>query len=73
VFKTLKANADTSRHVVASILEDLQNAINSKEEGQGLLLGEVGTMQYSIMPRSEQQNPEDRKKLAFILPEYFSE
>ncbi|KAK7435496.1 S-methyl-5-thioadenosine phosphorylase [Stygiomarasmius scandens] len=73
VFKTLKANADTSRHVVASILEDLQNAINSKEEGQGLLLGEVGTMQYSIMPRSEQQNPKDRKKLAFILPEYFSE
>ncbi|KAF8075738.1 nucleoside phosphorylase domain-containing protein [Lyophyllum atratum] len=70
VFKTLKANADTSRLVAATILEDLHIAIST--EGQGLLLEEVGSMQFSIMPRSEKQNPEDRKKLAFILPEYFS-
>jgi len=70
VFKTLKANADTSRLVAATILEDLHAAISV--EGQGLLLEEVGSMKFSIMPRSEKRNPEDSKKLAFILPEYFA-
>ncbi|GLB33155.1 putative MEU1 protein [Lyophyllum shimeji] len=70
VFKTLKDNADTSRHVAARILDDLHAAISV--EGQGLLLEEVGSMKFSIMPRSEKQSPEDRKKLAFILPEYFA-
>lgn len=37
-----------------------------------VFLEEVGTMKFSIMPRSERQNPKDRAKLAFVLPEYFS-
>ncbi|KAL0581443.1 S-methyl-5-thioadenosine phosphorylase [Marasmius crinis-equi] len=79
VFKTLQANADTSRHVAATILEDLHQALNQSENStadgavSNVLLGEVGTMKLSVMPRSSHQNPADYKKLAFILPEYFSE
>ncbi|KAK7040748.1 S-methyl-5-thioadenosine phosphorylase [Paramarasmius palmivorus] len=71
VFKTLKANADTSRHVAATILDDLHQAL-SADGATDILLEEVGSMKFSIMPRSVQQKPEDRKKLAFVLPEYFS-
>ncbi|PPQ88890.1 hypothetical protein CVT25_009124, partial [Psilocybe cyanescens] len=70
VFKTLKANADTSRLVAATILDELQAAIEGDEAH--VFLEEVGSMKFSIMPRSDQQNPADRKKLAYILPEYFS-
>ena len=69
VFKTLQTNADTSRLVAATVLEDLQHAI--QQEGD-VFLQEVGGMKLSIMPRSEGQKEEDRQKLAFILPEYFS-
>jgi len=70
VFKTLKENADTSRLVAARVLEELHLEIGT--EGRGLLLEEEGSMKFSIMPRSGEQKPEDRKKLAYILPEYFS-
>ncbi|KAF9040831.1 nucleoside phosphorylase domain-containing protein [Panaeolus papilionaceus] len=74
VFKTLKANADTSRLVAATILEELQKIVSGQNgaEASSLLLEEVGTMKFSIMPRSQKQNPKDRKKLAYILPEYFA-
>jgi len=71
VFKTLKANADTSRHVASTILEELVTAVSAPAGVAELLSDEVGSMKFSIMPRSEKQIPEDRKKLAFILPEYF--
>ncbi|KIY72618.1 Methylthioadenosine phosphorylase [Cylindrobasidium torrendii FP15055 ss-10] len=70
VFKTLKANADTSRHVAATVIDELHAEIT--KDGESLLLEQVGSMAFSIMPRSEQQKPEDREKLAYILPEYFS-
>jgi len=70
VFKTLKANADTSRFVAATILEELQEAVTG--DNAATFLEEVGSMKFSIMPRSEKQSPGDRQKLAFILPEYFS-
>ncbi|KAJ3821283.1 nucleoside phosphorylase domain-containing protein [Lentinula raphanica] len=69
VFKTLTQNADTSRHVAATILDDIYDAFAA--DG-GDMLEEVGGMKLSIMPRSVQQNIEDRRKLAYILPEYFS-
>ena len=69
VFKTLQENARLSRLVAARVLEELHGAT---VEGS-LLKEEQGSMQYSIMPRSEQQKPEDRQKLAYILPTYFSE
>ncbi|KAF8972080.1 nucleoside phosphorylase domain-containing protein [Flammula alnicola] len=70
VFKTLKENADTSRLVAATILDDLQAAITGDEAS--VFLEEVGSMKFSIMPRSERQSLADRQKLSYILPEYFS-
>lgn len=65
VFKTLKQNADTSRHVAAAILEDLVKETSLLEE-------EAGNMKFSIMPRSEELKDSDLKKLGFLLPEYFN-
>ena len=90
VFKTLQVNADTSKHVAATILEDLHVAISGSGldadvvaqdpndvpvsgQGKELLLEEVGSMKFSIMPRSLPQNVEDQNKLAFVLPEYFGD
>ncbi|KIK05420.1 hypothetical protein K443DRAFT_675198 [Laccaria amethystina LaAM-08-1] len=70
VFKTLKSNAETSRLVAATILDDLQRALTG--EDAHVFLEETGSMQFSIMPRSEKQNPADRVKLAYVLPEYFT-
>ena len=75
VFKTLQANADTSRHVAATVLDELHQVINGQTNsasGADLLLEEVGSMKYSIMPRPEKAKEEDIEKLGFILPEYFS-
>ncbi|KAG0698927.1 nucleoside phosphorylase domain-containing protein [Suillus ampliporus] len=68
VFKTLQNNADTSRHVAAAVLEDLHAAALDGD----ILSEEKGSMRFSIMPRSGEQNQEDVKKLAFILPDYFT-
>ncbi|KAG6893595.1 hypothetical protein C0992_009364 [Termitomyces sp. T32_za158] len=76
VFKTLQANADTSRFVAATVLEKLAQELSNVKDGAEDLLSvlneEVGSMQFSLMPRSEKQSPEVRKKLAYILPGYFS-
>ncbi|KAH9012237.1 Methylthioadenosine phosphorylase [Lactarius deliciosus] len=69
VFKTLKANAETSRHVAATILQELHEATLQGD----ILSEEVGSMQFAIMPRSEHQKQEDRDKLRYILPKYFSD
>ena len=68
VFKTLKTNADTSRRVTELIVSDLHDAAESGD----ILSEETGSMKFSIMPRSEQQKDEDRQKLAYVLPDYFS-
>ncbi|KAF9067198.1 nucleoside phosphorylase domain-containing protein [Rhodocollybia butyracea] len=70
VFKTLTQNADTSRHVAATILDEIHEVFAGNEVD---MLEEVGRMKLSIMPRSAQQNPDDRTKLAYLLPEYFSD
>ncbi|KAF9530895.1 nucleoside phosphorylase domain-containing protein [Crepidotus variabilis] len=69
VLKTLKSNAETSRLVAATILDDLHVSISG--EGSDLFLEEAGGMKFSIMPRSVKQKPEDREKLSYILPDYF--
>jgi len=71
VFKTLRTNADTSRLVISTILDDLHAALTGEEAN--IFLEEVGCMKFSIMPRSAQIKEENRKKLAYVLPEYFSE
>lgn len=67
IFKTLQSNADTSRHVAAKILGDLHDAASKGD----ILTEEVGSMKFSIMPRSEGQKKEDLRKLSYVLPEYF--
>jgi 5'-methylthioadenosine phosphorylase len=69
VLKTLKANAETSRHVAATILQELHEATLQGD----ILSEEVGSMRFAIMPRSGDQKQEDREKLRYILPEYFSD
>ena len=71
VFKTLKANADTSRLVISAILEDLHGSLTGQEAN--VFLQEVGSMKLSIMPRSGKLKEEDKKKLGYVLPEYFSD
>ena len=66
VLQTLQANANTSRHVAAHILQDLHFAAQGD-----LLREEQGSMAFSIMPKSVDQKEEDVQKLAYILPEYF--
>ncbi|KAG6837744.1 hypothetical protein H0H93_001670 [Arthromyces matolae] len=77
VFKTLQANADTSRFVAATVLEKVAQELSNPTEGGDDLLSilteEVGSMQFSLMPRSEKQDPAVRRKLAFILPKYFND
>jgi 5'-methylthioadenosine phosphorylase len=67
VFRVLKQNADTSRFVAASVLEDL---VAAAAQGD-LLAEEAGSMKFSIMPRSGELREEDAQKLHFILPAYF--
>ncbi|KAE9401129.1 purine and uridine phosphorylase [Gymnopus androsaceus JB14] len=69
VFKTLQDNANRSRLVAASVLDELSIAASQGD----ILSMEVGSMKLSIMPRSENQKEEDREKLRYILPEYFSD
>lgn len=68
VFKTLSANAALSRKVAATVLEELHEAALAGD----ILTEEVGSMQFSIMPRSQESKAEDVHKLAYVLPEYFS-
>jgi len=67
VFKTLQSNADTARHVAAKILEDLHDAASRGD----ILTEEIGSMKFSIMPRSQGQEGEEARKLSYVLPEYF--
>jgi len=69
VLGTLQGNAETSRHVAATILQDLHAAALQGD----ILSEEVGSMRYSIMPRSAQQKQEDRNKMRYVLPAYFSD
>ena len=67
----LKANADTSRLVISTILEDLHASLTGQEAN--VILQEVVSMKMSIMPRLGKLKEEDRRKLAYVLPEYFSD
>ena len=67
IFKTLTTNAETSRHVTATVLGGLHGAL---ERGD-ILFEEEGGMKFSIMPRHDSHNQDDMKKLSYILPQYF--
>lgn len=67
VFKTLKTNADTSRHVTGHILEELHAVV---ADG-GILSEEEGSMRYSLMRDPALVPEKGRKMLSYILPNYF--
>ncbi|KAJ9125239.1 hypothetical protein QFC22_000194 [Naganishia vaughanmartiniae] len=68
VVKTLHKNASTSKLITVSILDHLHEAIAS----QSLKLKAKGNMEYSIITKKEAWPVESKKKLSYILPEYFS-
>ncbi|KAF8509632.1 Methylthioadenosine phosphorylase [Gautieria morchelliformis] len=68
VFKTLKTNADTARHVTSEILEELHAVVETGD----ILSEEEGSMKYSIMRDPALVPEEGRRRLAYILPSYFS-
>jgi len=68
VIKTLTTNAETSRTVTESVVEELQSAILKAD----VITGAKGSMQYSIFSRKEHWPEQDRKALSFVLPEYFA-
>lgn len=65
VFKTLQDNADRSRKITATILEELNELVVRGE----VLTSADGGMQYSMVTRNWPEA--DRAKLAYILPTYF--
>ncbi|KZV82077.1 purine phosphorylase [Exidia glandulosa HHB12029] len=68
VIKTLTTNAETSRTVTETIIEELQAAILKAD----VVRSAKGSMQYSLISRRDYWPEEDRKKLEYILPEYFA-
>ncbi|KAG8837597.1 S-methyl-5-thioadenosine phosphorylase [Serendipita sp. 400] len=67
VIKTLTTNAELSRKVAAAIISELHAGVVSKE-----IISDVeGGMQYAIITQPDHQQPQDREKLAYILP-YFT-
>ncbi|KAJ7100238.1 Methylthioadenosine phosphorylase [Mycena belliarum] len=73
VFKTLKANASTSRFVAAYVLEELARAVAADPSLMSILSEEQGSMKFSITRLScaATDDPEAAKQLAYVLPEYF--
>ncbi|KAJ6595814.1 nucleoside phosphorylase domain-containing protein [Mycena vulgaris] len=73
VFKTLQANASTSRFVAAYVLEELAQGLVDGPDLMSILTEEEGSMQFSMMRRSraEQDDPAAAQRLAYILPNYF--
>lgn len=66
VMRTLKTNADSSRKVAAALLQDVSDAIAKGD----VLTQAVGSMKFSIATQPHAQKEEDRKKLAYILPQF---
>ncbi|KAK4045989.1 S-methyl-5-thioadenosine phosphorylase [Microbotryomycetes sp. JL201] len=67
VMKTLSTNAALSKHVTASILGAVHDAVSS-----GTVLTQAhGSMKYSLMTNHSHVSPEELYRLKYILPEYF--
>ena len=68
VMKTLHTNAALSKHVTASILGAVHEAVASGN----VLTFAAGAMKYSLVTGQEHVSEEEKYKLRFILPQYFS-
>ncbi|GAA5834162.1 hypothetical protein JCM11251_000558 [Rhodosporidiobolus azoricus] len=68
VMKVLKGNADLSKHITASILAAVHDAVEKKQVGASA----EGGMKYSLMTPHKEVDPEELYKLRYLLPAYFS-
>ena len=67
--KTLSTNASLAKHITASILSVVHDAVAS-----GTVLTQAeGAMKYSLMTNHSHVSPEELYKLRYILPAYFGQ
>ncbi|GAA6009178.1 S-methyl-5-thioadenosine phosphorylase [Rhodotorula paludigena] len=66
VLKTLKTNADLSKHITASILGAVHDAVQ-----QGLGSSAAGGMKFSLMTPHSEVSPDELWRLKYLLPQYF--
>lgn len=66
VMKTLTTNAALSKHITASILGAVHEAVSAKT-----FTNAEGSMQYSLMTNHSHVSPSELYKLRYILPAYF--
>jgi 5'-methylthioadenosine phosphorylase len=64
--KTLTTNASLSKHITASILTHVHDAVSS-----GQIASAEGSMKFSLMTPHEHVPKKELYKFKFILPEYF--
>ena len=69
VMRTLHTNAALAKHVTASILEHVHDAV----EGDKTLTTAKGAMKFSLVTRRDLVSAEEKEKYKFILPEYFED
>ncbi|GAA5950412.1 hypothetical protein JCM21900_003727 [Sporobolomyces salmonicolor] len=66
VMKTLKTNAALSKHITASILAHVHEAVAANTFHTA-----AGSMKYSLMTPHNEVSKEELYRLKYILPEYF--
>lgn len=69
VMKTLHTNAALSKHITASILEAVHHAVAKGEVGKDA----EGGMKWSLMTGQDHITKEEKYKLKYLLPQYFTD
>lgn len=69
VMKTLSTNASLSKHITASILGAVHDAVASGKVGSSA----EGSMKYSLMTPHAQVSAEELYRFSYLLPAYFSQ
>lgn len=69
VMRVLKTNADVSKHITASILGAVHEAVSSKQVGTQA----EGGMRFGCMTPHKEVDPEELYKLKYLLPAYFGQ
>jgi len=69
VLKTLKTNAALSKHITASILAAVHEAVESKQ----VATKAEGGMKFSLMTPHSEVSAEELWRLKYVLPAYFED
>jgi 5'-methylthioadenosine phosphorylase len=67
--KTLSTNASLSKHITASILGAVHDAVKSGKVGSSA----EGSMKYSLMTPHAQVGAEELYRFSYLLPSYFGQ